>query len=554
MIKVLRRFGLYSVTWTGAGKTDRRIFLLVMAAHFAAMVWYNSWQSPACDESGYFSYAIRWAKGHPERTGIMDDSKTPMVFPALWSLSLRGLFPSLAENDSEGFISLGRLGMYVYFFLLSFGFFCWSYRLFGAKKWVIPWLLFLTDPLLLSNALLIGSDTASACCMLWAFYFAWRFSVTRCMRYWWLMAIVCGLGLLVKISLVILVPLAGMLAGWAAYGNGNTRPQETIRRKVFRWMALAGICLLIINAGYWFSGTGKPIKEYKAQSERLKQLQANLPVPAAIPLPVPRPYLSSYDLLLRNAEKGGGHTDAHSYHGVFLNGDYLAKGGFSGYYLWHFLYKVPPLLLLALTGTCILLLKKPRHAWARLQHHIFIWLPPLVFMIWLSLANPFQIGLRHALPAWPFLYLSSGFFMVWFTGKYAKLTLLAIGLQWAETARHWPNLTAYTPVWMQPRQTLYRRMNDSSLTYCHDARIYAYFLHTHPEYRYPPALPAAGKFALRLSDCNSYMPEGGPLSCWLLQYFTPVSHYKSTILLFNISEKDIQSLPPSHSPPNTGIP
>jgi hypothetical protein len=159
------------------------------------------------------------------------------------------------------------------------------------------------------------------------------------------------------------------------------------------------------------------------------------------------------------------------------------------------------------------------------------------------MANPFQIGIRHALPAWPFLYLLAGFFFVFFAKIYPRIWMAALVLQLAEIAWHLPNLNAYTPVWMQPKQTLYRRMNDSSITYCNDGLIYLRFLQQNPEYKAPAALPATGKFALRLNDCNSYMPADGPLSCWLLHYFIPKGHYKSSILLFEISEDDLKSLP-----------
>jgi len=543
MLKLFRRSGLYSGTWLGAGKTDRRIFLLVMLAHFVFMVWYNSWQSPACDESSYFSYAIRWAKGHPERTGILDDSKTPMAVPALWSFSLSPLFPSLKSNNGAALMHLGRLGMYCYFFLMSFGFFCWSYRLFGPKKWVLPWLLFLADPLLISNAILIGSDLASACCMLLAFYLAWRFAVTRSMRYWWLLSIVCGFAMLVKLSLVIILPMVAFIMWMASWGRGAAFPKETTEKKLLRWVYLGAVCLLVINAGYQFSQTGLPLKSYPAQSTRVRHLQKQYPVLSSIPIPVPVHYISSYDLLLRNAEKGGGHTEKHSFHGVFLNGAYKSTGSFRDYYLWNFFYKTTPLLLLALAGSFILLIRHSTSILYLLKTWSFVWLPPLGFLVWLSIANPFQIGIRHALPAWPFLYLLAGPFIIFISSGYRRLFMVALVLQITEIGWHLPNLNAYTPVWMQPKQTLYRRINDSSLTYCNDGLIYRHFLQQHPEYKIPSAIPTAGKFALRLNECNSYMPADGPLSCWLLHYYIPKGHYKSSILLFEISDEDIKSWP-----------
>lgn len=541
-MRTLRRFGLYSDTWLGAGKWDRRIFLLIMLLHLVFMIWYNTWQSPACDESDYFSYALRWAKGNPERIGILDDSKTPMVFPALWSLSLKTIFPSLENNYSEKLLLIGRLGMYVYFFFLSFVFFCWSKRLFGALKWVLPWILFLTDPLLISNAILIGSDLASGSFMLGAFYLGWRYSITRSMRYWWLLSIVCGFALLIKLSMIIIIPMMAILLWASTIGANKKLPAETKGKILIRWVGLFVICGFIINAGYQFSQTGTALKNYQARSVQLKNIQVNYPVLSSIPIPVPIHYISSYDLLLRNASKGGGHTDANSYHGVYLNGKFKTIGGFRDYYLWHFFYKITPILLISLIGASLLLFSNRTKLFSRFKTWSFVWLPPLGFILWLSVANPFQIGIRHAVPAWPFFYLLAGPFFIFAANKFPRISLVAVLLQFSEITWHMPNLNAYTPIWMQPKQTIYKRMRDSNLSYCNDVFIYKYFLEQHPEYKYPTVLPSAGKFALRLNDCNQISPADGPMSCWLLKHFTPKGHYKTTILLFEISNQEIKEL------------
>jgi hypothetical protein len=518
------------------------MFLVAMLLHLVFMIWYNSWQSAACDESGYFSYALRWAKGHPERIGILDDSKTPMVFPALWSLSLKAIFPSMESNNGEGILAIGRIAMYAYFYLLSLGFFCWSYRLLGPKKWVLPWVLFIADPLIISNGMLIGSDLASACCMFWAFYLAWQFSNTQSMRYWWLLSIVCGLAMIIKISMIIVIPMMAILLLVKSSGNKQKSFNISPGKWVANWISLFAICLLLINTGYQFSKTGKPLNSYEARSQKIKMFQTNYPLLSSIPIPVPFHYISSYDLLLRNAAVGGGYTEENSYHGAYLNGEYKNIGGFKNYYVFMFFYKTTPMLLLALVGATLLAMANKNIVRLKLQKWAFVWLPTLGFLLWISLANPFQIGIRHALPVWPFLYLLTGPFLVWVASRFSTLLVIAICLQFAEITWQLPNLTAYTPIWMQPKKNLLHRLNDSNLSYCNDAIIYKHFLDQHPEYKVPTEQPHPGKFALRLTDCNSYAPANGPISCWLLQHFTPVGHYKTTILLFEISEQQIIEL------------
>ncbi|HSK11921.1 MAG TPA: hypothetical protein VK907_01845, partial [Phnomibacter sp.] len=168
--------------------------------------------------------------------------------------------------------------------------------------------------------------------------------------------------------------------------------------------------------------------------------------------------------------------------------------------------------------------------------------PPLLFFIILSFTNPFQIGIRHAIPVWPFLYIAivPAFTLALKKGKWILLLLFAI--QFADIAWQWPNLMAYTPIWMQPKRSIYERMNDSSIDYCTDGKIYGHFLRTHPQYEPPSPNPKAGLFAVRLRQCNPGVQEGNRPECWITQHFKPIGHYKTSILLYRITREQIASL------------
>ena len=178
MQRLDRISGKCSSTWKMALPGDKKLFLAGLLMYFLLLLVYFSWQSLGCDERGYMEYVIRWAKGYPDRIHILDDSKTPMVFPALWSFLLKPFMPALQENYGAGFVLWGRAGMFVYPAFMAFILFVWLYRLMGSLRWFWVWAFCLLDPLVIGHSLFVGSDMASAACWLGAAYFSYRLAAT----------------------------------------------------------------------------------------------------------------------------------------------------------------------------------------------------------------------------------------------------------------------------------------------------------------------------------------------------------------------------------------
>jgi hypothetical protein len=534
-------FGKWSTTWGQAGIRDRQLFFFSLLIYFIFLVFYFTWQSPACDESSYFDYLVRWAKGNPERLHLLDDSKTPMIFPALAILLFKPFFPLLNENNGTGLLQWGRMGMLVYVAGLSWFLFCWLYRLLGPKKWYWPWFLFLLDPLVISNSLLLGSDIASTTCWLAGAYSAWRLGISGKSRYATLLGITIGIGIAVKPSMIFILPMAVCVYG-ATHLWQNTAKRFSILNFIAGLMLITIISLVVMNAAYQFKGIGTSLNKMEVRSEMLQRFRHQHSFISSLPLPISSHITSGYDLLLRNAETGGGYGEQHSYRGVFLNGQYKAIGGFPTYYVVHFFYKTTPLLLFCLILSLAILIKK--RSKKSLFYYAPVSIPPLLFLIVLSFTNPFQIGIRHALPIWPFLYILAAPGIIGLTEMRRPLWLIIVLGHIIGLGQAWPNLTAYTPFWMQPKHLLWQRMNDSSLQYCNDLHLYRKFLENHPAYQAPGEVPRPGLFAVRIEECNPW-PGGNQISpCWLTRYFLPKGHYKTTILLYHISAEQVAVLPP----------
>jgi hypothetical protein len=85
---------------------------------------------------------------------------------------------------------------------------------------------------------------------------------------------------------------------------------------------------------------------------------------------------------------------------AFLNGQYSATG-FWNYFLWSFTWKTP-LLTIALIAVGLVVALKLRR-----QELAWLVVPPLVYIA-ISMASHLNIGHRHLLPIYPFLFVLAG--------------------------------------------------------------------------------------------------------------------------------------------------
>ena len=153
----------WSSTWKEMDKQSRRKFGWLILIHFILSLLFVSTQWILYDEPDYFSYAVNWAKGHPERMYPIMDSKTPAVAVSLVPALFKPFLPrDYLINNTFFYLFAGRPFMYVYQLLGIFTFSCWVYRKFGPARWFIPLLFYCFDPLVFSYGMFIGSDLASA--------------------------------------------------------------------------------------------------------------------------------------------------------------------------------------------------------------------------------------------------------------------------------------------------------------------------------------------------------------------------------------------------------
>ncbi len=255
---------------------------------------------------------------------------------------------------------LARLPMVAVGLAMGLILFFWAVQLWGYGPALLVLLLYCLSPNMLAHTRLVTTDMGVACFTVLVLYWLWLWVHTGK----WCWAISCGLALglalLAKYSGVVTAGLVLVLLGVAVVA----RRQQGLRLGP---ALAAAAAILALAAAVVLVGFGFPRG-------------------------------------LANYGQGFGriYADYNPYWEGFLWGEYSAQG-FRSYYLLAQLWKtpLPTLLLFAVAMLRIDLKGSGLLRWA------FILTPILVFHL-AGVFNPANIGIRHVLPVFPFLFLACG--------------------------------------------------------------------------------------------------------------------------------------------------
>ena len=523
-----------SATWQLLSKADKKKFFFILLLHSVFTVWFTIQQSPLFDESDYYGYTVNWAKGHPERIKPLFDSKTPAMLPALLPLALKPLLSKhFTDDDPFFYLKAGRFFMYVYQALALFIFFCWLYQLFGSKGWVWPLLLFAFDPLVFSYGMIVGSDMPAMCVLLLLCYAAWRYHVSGNRRYWWIMTFAMAFAVVIKASLLYGYGLLFVLCVFSFFAKNEKYKPEMV--KYFFYFLL--VQLGVINLAFYFQGTGANFGEIIFTSHEFQSIQHSLHRLHLLPIPLPAAFIQGVDQLQFHAELGGCLANS-TYGGVWLLGNEKCQGSFWYYYVVLASFKMPLLVLFFAVAAAVRFFFYGRFIYL-LKHFFYIWFPFVFFLIILSFFNKFQIGIRHALFIFPFIYLGIAPVINRLKSKKVVLFYVAIILHGISLFYYWPNLIAYTNELIWNKTEVYKKFRDSSLDYGQTDQLLNDFLISNPEYKLPTSKPDTGYFVITTYKLISKYNDPAHQVYWLEQNFKPYTHHNFTLLVFHITNDDL---------------
>ena len=314
-----------------------------------------------------------------------------------WEFGRRFLY---RWNDGSRLLFLARLPIVALAAVLVLAVFLEARRRFGATAGVAAAVLAALSPDVLAHGSLVTTDLGFAL----FFFLAVVFFARTLERPGAVALLACGLftgaAFAAKFSAPALALVLLLMAAVAALRRRLSTPRAatqdlTPARAAGALLAVGAVTLVVVWASYGFRHDLSPDPAARAAGRAaLEQQVASLPLRAVVAAAdaglVPEDYARGLLFVMT-------HSQARP---TFLLGT-LSDHPLPGYFLVTFLLKTPvPLLLLA----AMALVRIPRLS---ARDALFLWLPVLVYAV-ATAARGLEIGHRHLLPVYPFLFLAAG--------------------------------------------------------------------------------------------------------------------------------------------------
>ena len=344
---------------------------------------------------------LKFPKNHPSWTTEVNSQ---------WWLGNQFLYHS--GNNPDQIIFWARIPMIMLLIFLGWLIFYWTKKEFGNKTALLALTFFSFSPTFLAHGRLVTTDIAAALGAVIATYFWLRFLKSPTRKNIIFAGLIFGVAMLLKFSMALLVPFFAVITVIYAWLSTNSLKQ------ILRYIGLAiliGIIgmVFVIWPVYQFHILNYPATKqlsdtkYILQSSPLGPLK-NLCIWMA-GVPVFRPFAHFLlGLLMATQRTAFGNT-------VYFMG-MISASGWWYYFPIAYLLKVPlafHILTIITLFALLLMIKRPfwDEPWKRIKNWIlrhFTEFSMLVFLAiyWsVSMSGNLNIGIRHILPTFPFMYI-----------------------------------------------------------------------------------------------------------------------------------------------------
>jgi 4-amino-4-deoxy-L-arabinose transferase-like glycosyltransferase len=357
--------------------------------------------------------------------------------------------------------------------------FAFTRRLFGARASVFAVALFCFEPNLLAHGRIVKDIHVAFAYLLffYALYLYWTDPTTRRAL---LLGLATGLAPVVKFSMCVVLPVfaaAAVALVVAAPRRGWTRA-----RIAAQLGAAALVALVTVNAAYLFSHQPLTAADVQWLGETAPALAAwVLPAARAFGWLVPPYFLFGVSAVL--AQDAGDHH-------VFLLGAYSGRG-------WWYYFPAAFALKTTLPFLVVTVLSLGWSAWRllgrRRDARLLFLLAPVALYAAMAMWTSIQIGIRHLIPAFPFLAIMGGALLdrLWLAerARAAARAVVLVALFWhaLEAARAYPDYIPYMNQLASGRPH-WQYLSDSNVEWGDDVGALAEYLKARGETRVRAAL------------------------------------------------------------------
>ena len=316
---------------------------------------------------------------------------------------------------------------------LGFLIFVFARRLFGATAALISLGLYVLEPTILAHGRIVHTDVPAALAYLLVFFSLYQYHGQASFKRALWLGTTAAVALLTKFSMVVIVPvLALYLLGRYLISRRSAPAGRQLLRHT---AAISVIILLLINIAYRFQHP--PLDEGDV---RWLSLQTpSLLGPIMTGLRIVSKIIPTYYLF------GFYNVEIHNYYGhaASLLGQHSNRGWWYYFPLAFALKSTIPFLLLAMVALAWMVWR-----WAKQREARFAFLlAPILIYLAIAFASHINIGIRHFIPIYPFLFIAGGALLAELLRyrKPAGIAVLVLMFGWTtvEAFRAFPDYIPY---------------------------------------------------------------------------------------------------------------
>ena len=302
----------------------------------------------------------------------------------------------LFRNETEKFLFRARITSAIFMVALGIAIFAAGYEMFGPIAALAALAFLVFDPTFLANGALITTDVGITCCIFVALYLSYRYakkpSATRLI----LVGIAAGIALVTKFTGLLIFPMLFLLVFIELLKERNGR---LFARRIAALLVVLCISYGILWALYGFRYSARPagqtlnplLAEYLKQVPNPKDAQ-HLALIARTHL-LPEAYIYG----LANTKITEFADTSYFFGHIYRHGHWF-------YFPVAFLIKSTIPFLLLVTAAIVLIASKRLNGTREL---LFLVVPCALYMA-IAMHSDMNIGVRHILPVYAFLYVLAG--------------------------------------------------------------------------------------------------------------------------------------------------
>ncbi|MFA6551718.1 MAG: glycosyltransferase family 39 protein, partial [Patescibacteria group bacterium] len=475
--------------------------------------------------AGYSYLTQRDMRINPEHpTMIKDISAIPLLFQDInfdknhpsWKNDINGQWSGGAHflyesgNDPDKIAFSARMAVLFVFIALCFFVFWWGRKKYGNWGGFLALTLVALSPNIIAHARYVTTDIGAAFAFILGTFFFVKYVSKPTLSNLIIAGVAFGLAQLFKFSLFLLIPLyVFTFAGHIVAKNYSAWKEIGKNKKAkFLWtrflkfakplVVIFVVGYLVIWPFYQYHVWNYPVERQKADTEYTMRSFPVRPLANGVVWMSDKPVLRAYaqyfeGLLMVFQRTGGGNT-------TYFMGE-VSSTAWKTYFPIVYILKEPiPILILVFFSMILglvslirnsIALGKFKKIWGGLLEWVsknfaeFVWISFIALYWASSISGNLNIGVRHVLPTFPFIYLLvSGKVSDWIANKKgafdkpSKTFILAILmiLLVRETTSIFPNYLAYFNQIVGGPANGYKYVADSNLDWGQDLRRLAGFV------------------------------------------------------------------------------